>query len=344
MLLRSLRSAALALALVPLAAGAVACSSSSKAAPGPTTSTPADDTWGDGKHFAASVTIPFGSTATIAPGAKISFAPGVTVTIAGTLKAASRAAHAKLGGTPWGGLVVVTGGDLELDGADISTAETALSIQGGSASYEYGTIDASGPFEVDKGAKLTVAHATVAGSTKAAAVIGSFTATFLDYDAASFEGIVAQDAAATVSIEDSKLHGTGNENNDLVAARGAATVHVSYTDFSRAHCGFHFDTVTSFDISHVSIHDGAYGFMLYGSTTDGARTVTASNIFNNHQRGAEEETQATVNGLITISDGYWANNGSTPDDNLRQFTGQIHAANMSTTAPVTGTGPRGAVP
>ena len=72
--------------------------------------------------------------------------------------------------------------------------------------------------------------------------------------------------------------------------------------------------------------------------------VTASNIFNNHQRGAEEETASTVNGLITISDGYWANNGSSIDDNLRQFSGQVHVTNMSTAAPVDGTGPRAAVP
>jgi hypothetical protein len=323
---------------------ALGCSASSKGAPIATDSTPTNDTWADGKHLAASVTIPFGSSVTIAPGARITVAPGVLVTVQGTLKGGSKAAHAKLGGSPWGGIVVVTGGELDLEGTDLSHADTALSIQGGNASYQYGTIDASGPFEVDKGAKLTVAHATVTGATKATAVIGSFTATFLDYDAATFEGIVGQDDGATISIEDSKLHGTGNENNDLVAARGAATIHVAYTDFAQAHCGFHFDAVTSVDVAHVSIHDGSYGFMLYGSAAQGTRTIASSNIFNNHQRGAEEETQSTVNGLITFTDGYWANNGATPDDNLRQFTGQIHVTNMSTTSPVQGTGPRGAVP
>ena len=332
------------LALPILVSTAFGCSASSKAAP-IAEGTPTNDTWGDGKHIAASVTIPFGSSVTIAPGAKISFAPGVTVTVQGTLKGGSRAAHAKLGGTPWSGLVVVTGGALELEGTDIGAADTAITVQGGTASFSYGTIDTSGPFEVDKPGELTVAHATVTGSTKATAVIGKFTATFLDYDAAVYEGIVGQDDGAIISIEDSKLHGTGNENNDLVAARGAGTVHVAYTDFNQAHCGFHFDAVTSFDIAHVSIHDGSYGFMLYGSSpTAGARTVTASNIFNNHQRGAEEETASTVNGLITISDGYWANNGSSIDDNLRQFSGQVHVTNMSTAAPVDGTGPRAAVP
>ncbi len=331
-------------ALPLMLSAALGCSASSKAAP-VTESTPTSDTWADGKHITSNLTIPFGSSVTVAPGAKVSFAPGITVTVQGTLKGGGRAAHAKLGGTPWGGIVVVTGGTLDLDGTDIATAETALMVQGGSASFQYGTIDASGPFQVDKPGTLTVAHATVKAPTKAAAVIGKLTATFLDYDAGIYEGIVAQDDGASVSIEDSKLHGTGNENNDLVAAKGAATVHVAYTDFNAAHCGFHFDAVTSFDIAHVSIHDGSFGFMLYGSSTaNGARTITASNIFNNHQRGAEEETASTVNGLISISDGYWANNGSTLDDNLRQFSGQIRVTNMSTAAPVAGTGPRATVP
>ncbi len=323
--------------------GSLGCSSSSKGIA--TESTPTDATWTDGHHVAASMTIPFGSSVTVAPGARVTFAPGVTVTVQGTLKGGGTTPHAKLGGAPWGGLIVVTGGALTLDGVDISQADVALAVQGGTASYQHGTIDKSAPFEVDKGGKLTVAHAVVTGATKASAVVGAFTATFLDYDAATFEGIVGQDEGATISIEDSKLHGTANENNDLVAARGAATVHVAYTDFDKAHCGFHFDAVTSFDISHVAIHDGAYGFMLYGSApTTGTRTITASNIWNNHARGAEEEATTTVNGVISISDGYWGSNGGGVDDNLRQFTGQIRVTNMSTAGPVAGAGPRGAVP
>lgn len=324
------------------------CSSASKGgasgpAPGEGTSAGGDQTWTNGKEV-ADITIPAGATVTIAPGATVTMAKGATIFVQGTLKARSRDQRSKLVGDGWVGIAVAPGGVVDLEGVDIANAQMAIDGEGGTATYAYGTISASGPFNVAQNAKLVVTHATVAGATSPSFIYGEITATFLDYDANQVEGIIGQGDGAVISIEDSKLHGQRSQDNDLVMSRALSKIHVAYTDLSNAHCNFHFDNVDSFDISFVSAHDGGYGMMLYGSSTTGAHTVKSSNIFKNYGRGAEEQTLNTVNGVITLSDGYWADNGGGPADNVRQFTGQIKVVNMSTTTPVEGVGPRGAVP
>jgi hypothetical protein len=329
--------------LALLLVGAFGCSSGSKGGGAPTGPHPDDETWADGKQITGNVVIATGATVTIAPGASIHVANGATITVQGKLQAQAKSQHAKLAGDAWGG-IVVSGGALDLEGVDLTNAATAISVQSGMASYRYGTVANSTPFRVEVEGQLTVAHSAVTGSKAPSAILGDFTATFMDYEAGPAEAILAQDPGATLSLEDSTIHGIGNEDNDLVAARSAASIHVAYVELTHAHCGFHFDSVGSFDVSFVSVHDGAYGMMLYGSSSDGTRTVTNSNIFGNHGAGIDEGNPNTVNGVITISDGYWANNGSSTGDNIHEFTGQIRTSNMSSTTQVSGTGPRGAVP
>jgi len=323
------------------------CSSASKGAADPGAgaggSAGGDATWTNGQEV-ADITIPAGTTVTIAPGAVVTLAKGATIFVQGTLRARARDARAKLTGDGWIGIAAAPGGTVDLEGVDVEKASMAVDVEGGTATYAYGTISASGPFNVAKGQKLTVTHATVAGATSPSFIYGEIDATFMDYDANLAEGIVGQGDGAVIHIEDSKLHGRRTQDNDLVMSRALSKIHVAHTDLSNAHCNFHFDAVDSFDISYVSAHDGGYGFMLYGSSTTGTHTVTSSNIFKNFGRGAEEATLNTVNGVITLSDGYWAENGSGDADNLHQFTGQVKVANMSTTTPVPGVGPRGAVP
>jgi hypothetical protein len=266
------------------------------------------------------------------------------VSIQGTLQGSSRAKHALLDSADgWAGLVV-DGGSLDLDGVDISNADRAIQVKSGGGSYQYGAIKSSAAFDVQKNGTLTVAHASVADNKAPSPILGSFTATFLDYDAGLKEGIVAQDPGATVSIEDSHLHGRKTQDNDLIQSESASKVHVAYVELTDAHCGMHFDNVDSFDVSFVTVHDGAYGMMMYGSNDTGNRTVKSTNIFKNFGRGIEEADPLQNQGPISVSDGYWASNGQSEADNIRNLTGKITVTNMSTTTPVAGTGPRGPVP
>jgi hypothetical protein len=276
----------------------------------------------------SNVTIAAGDTVTIAPGAKITVAAGVTVTVAGTLTASSATpTHAALTGSGWTGIVVASGGTLTLDGVDVSGAQTALDVQGGNAQAEYdnGTIDgATVPFDVEGGGSLTTTGVTVTNTQGGSQVAGSFKASHLDYDSNGNAGITTLDPQARLWIEDAKLHGSGPVADFLVSSGGAYSFHVAYTDISNVHCGFHFDTIGTFDIEFTNVHDNAWGFMLYGSNSSGS--VSFSNVVNNSHYAYETQGQ---NGPITFDHCF--------------VTGMTTAGVMvSNAAPMTvmGTGPR----
>ncbi len=287
-------------------------------------------TWSDGQQITSSITIAAGDVVTIAPGATVTLAPNATLTVAGTLTASSASpTHAKLTGTGWTGIVVASGGTLTLDGVDIAGASAALDVQGGAAKAEYddGTINGAAlPFNVEKGAALTTAHATVTTAMGGSQVSGAFTATHLDYDSNGYAGITTADPAATLSIEQSTLHGSGPFADFLVSAGGAASFHVAYTDISNVHCGFHFDAITGFDISYTNIHGNAFGFMLYGSSGNATRSVSYSNVDNNTDYAYAAEGN---NGLITFDHCYVTG----------QTTSGVTVTNPETAA-VGGTGPQ----
>ena len=304
-----------------------------------------DDTWQTGKTLTTSITIAAGVTVTIAPGAVVTASSGVSITVLGTLKASSQTTHAKITGTTWNGITVGAGGTLSLVGVDLENAMTALATTGANmdATYDYGTIlAASAPFSVGAGGKLSTAHSHVAGTKGMSNVAGSFTASFLSYDSGGNEGISLSDPAATLTIDDSKFFGTGVNSGDMINGSGAK-IHFAYSEITAVHCAFHFNNVTQFDIDHANIHGNSYGFMLYGSGSTGTRTVGFSNIVSNASYGADEGSAQTVNGPITFHDGYWAMNGTSATNNVRKTTNAITVTNMSTTTPVVGVGPRGAL-
>jgi hypothetical protein len=300
------------------------------AAGGGSTTTTGATTWSDGQQLTSSITIAAGDVVTIAPGATITVAANAIITVAGTLTASSASpTHAKLTGTGWTGIVVASGGTLSLDGVDIAGASAALDVQGGAAKAEYddGTIDGSSfPFDVEKGAALTTAHATVTTAMGGSQVSGAFTATYLDYDSNGYAGITTADPAATLSVENSTLHGSGPYADFLVSAGGAASFHVAHTDISNVHCGFHFDAITGFDISYTNVHGNAYGFMLYGSSGDAARSVSYSNVDDNTDYAYAAEG---YNGPITFDHCYLTG----------QTTSGVTITNPETAA-VGGTGPQ----
>lgn len=293
--------------------------------------------WSAGTVISTDTTIGPGSVVTIQPGATVSVAAGVTLRIEGTLSGgAATGAHAVLaaassaGGT-WAGIVVASGATLDLTGVDLTGADTAIHVLAGAllARYDQGTITgASVPFSVDAGGELSTTGVTVAMPQGSSQVSGSFVASHLTYNSNGSEAIAAMDAAAKLSIEDSTFVGIGPVA-DMIVALGAASVHVAYSEITAAHCGFHFSPISAFDISYTNIHDNIFGFMLYGSSGPGPRTVTYSNVQNNSY--AFDTSDA--NGPITFDHSYVTGTQNTG-------AGAVTETNVQAAA-VPGTGPRG---
>ena len=275
----------------------------------------------DGAYLTASLVIPTGMTVTIPAGAKIVADPMVTITVQGVLNVESTAgAHAQIAATTptpaeaqtWGGLVVDTGGDLEAQGLDLVGAELALEVRGGAkaAHYDSGTISASPtPFQIDKGGRLDTTHATVAGATQPSGVSGELNGSYLDYEKTGYaDGIVMDDSSPVFDMTDSTFHGPIGASGDFIVTYAAALVHVAYSTINNAHCAFHFNSVTQFQVDHVTAGAASptgsgglnvWGAMLYGSGA-GPNTISNSNFMDVY----ENLDQQFDNGPITITNTY----------------------------------------
>jgi len=287
----------------------------------------------------ASMTIPAGETVAIDPGATVTMGSGVTITVNGTLTASSMATHAKLTGTSWTGLVV--NGTLNLNGVDITGASAALDVNGGgNAEYDNGTITASAAtFTIASGGSLTTKHSTFAEIAGTCSVQGSFTASYLTVTGGGtglFDGIVATNGGQ-VTIDDSTFTGPGNAGpvHDMLVSTspmGASKFHVAYSSISMVHCGFHFDTLSEFDISYVNNDSNAYGSMFYGSGGAGPFTVSYSNFDDNGTNGHYAYDIEGTNSPITFDHDYMNGTASDP--------GAVATTTNPSSTTVTGTGPR----
>jgi hypothetical protein len=293
-----------------------------------------DEIWDTGTKLEGEVVIPEGRTVEIAKGALIEAAPGTVIVVEGVLRASAKDKRAKITGTDWKGIAVAKDGILALEGVDLEDPVIALDIASTNAKYSHGAISyATTPFQVAAGGKLVAAHTRVFETGGESKISGAFEGSYLDYDSKGFDGFDTVADGATVTVTDSKMMGDGIVNGDMFVSRSLGQFKVSHTEIFNIHCAFHFNNVTDFDISFVSVHGNKVGFMLYGSDQSGTKIVTRSNIFENASFGVEE---GGANGLITFKDGYWASNGQ----NFKQLTSAITMTNMSTTTPVAGVGPR----
>jgi len=311
----------LTLGLVVFAASSgLACSSSSApttVGPGTSGDAPiisANETWENGKVLETPTVIGPGATVTIAAGATIQAVDGITITVQGTLTAAG-GAEATLtssgASTRWAGLLVASGGTLDLTNVDITNADGAINIEGGatSASYTSGTITASkAPFVVETGAKLTTSHATVVGSLGTTHVQGELDASYLDYDGNGNDGITCESDAAILNISDSELHGTSGALGDMIVSyEGAGTISLQYSEIKNVHCSFHIERVTNMNVSHVTSSGNSYGFMMYGSLDTGTRTIDSMNIEDELTWGIAE-LPGDINGPVSFTNTYFAGN------------------------------------
>ena len=276
------------------------------------------DQLADGAQVRESLEIPAGSTGTIPAGANITAALGVVITVRGVLSVASPAVHARIAtATPnpdqehsWGGIVIESGGRLEADGLDLAGAATALTVNAGSlgARYDDGTITgAQVPFQIAAGARLDTTHAAVVSAGNASSIAGEFHASYLDYDTSDsvVAGLLMTDATAIFDAADSTFHGAANAGNDYIVSDAASLVHVAYSTITDAHCAFHFNAVTQFEIDHVTAGASSptgpgtgviYGAMLYGSGA-GPNVISNSNFMGAQVALVQEST----NGPLTIS-------------------------------------------
>jgi hypothetical protein len=265
---------------------------------GTTGTQPADEVWADGKALSGAVNIPSGHVVEIAAGATVTCAAGTQITVAGTLRSSGSGAPAQLTGTSWGGIAVASGGTLALDGVNVLGADVGLDVQsGGQARYDHGTLHASVPFRVGTQASLSTAHATVVAGD-ASQLSGDFTASYLDYDKGIGEGFFLSNAQVTFFMEDSTLHGAGGQGDFIISDR-SKLIHVAYSTISGAHCGFHFNHATRYEIDHVTDSTNVWGAMLYNAEP-GPNSITNSNFDD----GAYdlEQTQAGV--TLTLDGNY----------------------------------------
>ena len=298
-----------------------------------------DVTWSGDVHLTQAVTIAAGARVTIAPGTTITCDAGVAVTVLGALASAGSGARSLFVSEGWSGIVVAQGGSLALDGVDIENARAAIEVQTGAASarYDRGTIRASkAPFTVDAGATLVTAHSAVFAPLGPSHVLGALTASYLDYDANGFDGITTESDDATLSIEDSTLHGIDGITDMVASYTGAASIHVAYTTIEHVHCAFHLERVTSLDVSFVTAQADAYGFMMHGSLSAGTKSIHDSNFASNLEWGIHEE-DASINGAIDVSGCYFSANGL--GDVYTHAQSGIHVS-ASVTTPIDGARPR----
>lgn len=241
------------------------------------------DVWTDGLQLTGIVTIAEGAVVDIQPGAKITCAEGAALYVSGTLRARAAANHARISCPTWMGIVVNPKGALDLEGLEVENGSAGLTLleQSAPSRFTEGSIlNALHPIQTAKGTKLDVANIKVTTPKTVAAaevsiseIFGTMTASRVDYDAASNEGISVKETG-DLTIADSTLHGTNAF--DLISAYKAARLKVSYTTLTGAHCGLHIEPAESFEIDHVTSENNIFGITIYGSG-NGPNTVTDSN-------------------------------------------------------------------
>jgi hypothetical protein len=249
-------------------------------------------TWKDGDKLAGVIRIFEGATIEIEPGARITCVEAVQIQVGGTLRVKSAGKRAKITCPRWGGILVATHGQVDLEGIDLENPDIGVETTkgAGAVSVTDSSITSSArPFRVGAGTKLTVTNVVATTPTtlqeldvSVSEVFGTFVAKRLDYEANTNEGIMAM-KGGEVDIEDSTLK--AKNGFDLVSSYGGKSVKVRYTTMRGGHCGAHIDqskdaekTPTgSVEIDHVTSENNTFGITIYAASTEGPHIVKDSN-------------------------------------------------------------------
>jgi len=229
------------------------------------------------------VTVKAGATLTIAPGTTLGCGPNSSIIVAGTLRTTG---GVKISCPKWVGIIVAKGGTLDLDGIEIENAKTAIELTKETApsTVKNSTLRGSQhAFTVLEGSKLTLTSTKVFsqaatsddGQPIISDVFGTLEASRLEYDAASWEGVMVK-KGGTATIEDSVFTAVGG--GDLIATEdGAKNLTVRYSTMKGAHCGPHIQGADSFEFDHITSESNSFGLTVYGAGV-GPNIVKDSNL------------------------------------------------------------------
>jgi len=249
--------------------------------------------WNSQTQIKGTVTIPTGTVVTVAPRTVIQLSAGAQIIVNGELLAPS---GLTLTGKDWNGLVVT--GSATLSSFNESGAKT--------------------PFRVGPSGKLIIHGGTISGVNGSSAVEGLFIADGITYDKGDGAGINSSNGTADIRIDRSVLSGAGRNSGDFFGVYGAKSITLTNSQMTGAHCAFHVTGLQNMKLANDNIHDNAYGFMMYGSSTVGVRSITNTSITNNNF-GFDEGSASTKNGPISISHSYIRKNGQ----DLGLMTGKV---------------------
>jgi hypothetical protein len=250
-------------------------------------------TWDSATVIKGQVNIPVGQIVTVAPNTKIIVADGARITVSGTLNAPT---GLTLSGKSWDGFVV------------IGSATISNFVESG----------ASRPFQVGPAGSLTIHGGNVSGVNGSSDVEGTLLADALHYDKRAGAGINSNNGTGSITIDRSVLTGAGRNTGDFFGLFGAKSITLTNSQMTGAHCAFHVLGVENMKLDHDNIYGNSYGFMMYGSSNTGTKTITNTTIKNN-LFGFDEGSSSTHNGPILISNSLIAGN----NQNLGLYTGKV---------------------
>ncbi|CAN2188706.1 hypothetical protein MCEGKSH29_00473 [Candidatus Nanopelagicaceae bacterium] len=262
--------------------------------------------WNSQTKIAGVVTIPADTVVTVAAGTKITVSAGAKVVVLGQLLAPQ---GLTLTGSDWQGLVI--------NGSAILT--------------NFVEKGARQSFYVATGGVLDINGGDISGIKGESLVDGTFTAKNIKYVKGRGDGITSSKPAGTISVDGGKFSGPARGAGDFFSLSSGAALTVTNSSVTKVHCAFHITGLKNMQLDNVNIENNAYGFMMYGSSDAGARTIKNTTITNN-DFGFDEGGTYTKNGAILISGSYIAKNKT----DLGLYTKKVTISSPSS-APLTAT-------
>ena len=249
--------------------------------------------WNSQTKIIGDITIPADTVVTVAPGTKITVGVGAKVIVSGQLLAPK---GLTLTGSDWQGLVV--------NGRAVLT--------------NFVEKGASQSFYVATGGVLEINGGNISGVGGASLVDGTFMAKNIQYVKGRGDGITSSKSSGIISVDSSKFSGPARGAGDFFSLSAGQSLTVTNSSIKKVHCAFHITGVKNMQLDNVDIENNAYGFMMYGSSDTGTRTIK-NTIITNNDFGFDEGDSGTKNGIITISNSYIKKNNT----DLGLFTKKI---------------------
>lgn len=193
-----------------------------------------------------------------------------------------------------------------------------LVVSGSAALTNFVERGARESFYVVMGGTLDINGGNISGVEGASRVDGTLTAKNLRYVKGSGDGITSSKDYGSISVDGGIFSGPARGAGDFFSFSAGQLLKITNSSITKVHCAFHVTGIKNMELDSVDIENTAYGFMLYGSSDTGVRTIVNTTRTNNDD-GFDEGSSYTKNGVITISNSYIKNNKT----NLGLFTKKV---------------------